>query len=77
MDSAQVPAAVAREFARRAASPEQLRATPHGLTYFATNLAVDISSTEVRAALRRGEQPDSLIPFGVLDYIKLHHLYQH
>jgi nicotinate-nucleotide adenylyltransferase len=76
MDPAHVPADVAREIGRRAASPEQIRTTPHGLAYFATNLAVDISSTEVRAALLRGEQPHSLIPSGVLDYIKLHHLYR-
>jgi nicotinate-nucleotide adenylyltransferase len=76
VDPAHVPADVAREFGRRAASPEQIRATPQGLAYFATNLAVDISSTEVRAALLRGDQPHSLIPSGVLDYIKLHHLYR-
>jgi nicotinate-nucleotide adenylyltransferase len=76
IDAAHVPSEVAREFSRRAASPQQIRATPDGLAYFATNLAVDVSSTEVRDALLRGEQPDSLIPSGVLDYIKLHHLYR-
>jgi nicotinate-nucleotide adenylyltransferase len=76
VDSLHVPAEVEREFSRRAASPEQIRATPRGLAYFAKNLAVDVSSTEVRDALTRGEQPDSLIPSGVLDYIKLHHLYR-
>jgi nicotinate-nucleotide adenylyltransferase len=76
VDSAHMPAEVAREFERRAATPRQIRETPHGLTYFASDLAVDISATEVRAALQRGEQPDSLIPPVVLDYIKLHHLYQ-
>lgn len=75
-DIAQMPAEVAREFTRRAATPEQIRNTPHGLTHVATNLAVDISATEVRAALQRGEQPDSLIPPAVLDYIKSHHLYR-
>jgi nicotinate-nucleotide adenylyltransferase len=76
MDDTHVPAAVAREFTRRAASPEQIRGAPHGLTYFAANLCVDISSSQVRAMLGRGEQPDSLIPAAVLDYIKLHHLYR-
>jgi nicotinate-nucleotide adenylyltransferase len=76
VDTAHVPPDVASEFGRRAASPEQIRSTPHGLAYFATNMAVDISSTEVRAALLRGDQPASLIPSGVLDYIKLHHLYR-
>lgn len=76
MDASHVPADVLQEFARRGATPEQIRATPHGLTCFASNLAVNISSTEVRAALLRGERPDALIPATVLDYIKLHHLYQ-
>lgn len=76
MDAAHVPAAVVREFTRRAASPEQICAAPHGLTYFAPNLCVDISSTQVRTMLSRGEEPDSLIPAAVLDYIKLHHLYR-
>jgi nicotinate-nucleotide adenylyltransferase len=71
-----MPAEVARELARRAAPPEQMRNTPHGLVYLTSKLAVDISATEIRAALQRGELPDSLIPSGVLDYIKLHHLYR-
>ncbi len=76
MDAGHVPAEVAGEFARRAALPEQIRATPHGLTYLAPNLALDISATEIRDALQAGKQPDWLIPPGVLDYIKLHHLYR-
>ncbi|MDB5769643.1 MAG: nicotinate-nucleotide adenylyltransferase [Burkholderia sp.] len=76
INTSHVPAEVASEFNRRAATPEQIRETPNGLMYFATNLAVDISSTEVRAALLRDERPDSLIPSGVLDYIKIHHLYR-
>lgn len=76
IDATRLPAAVAGEFARRAATPQQLRTTPHGLTYQATNLAVDISATEIRAALQHGYQSDSLIPSKVLDYIQQHHLYQ-
>lgn len=75
LDAAHVPAEVAREFARRAGTAQQIRTSPHGLAYLATNLAIDISATEIRSALERGEQPNSLIPSGVLDYIKLHHLY--
>ena len=76
LDEVHVPEQVAQEFARRAGTPEQIRHCAHGLTYVATNLAVNISATEIRAALLRGEAPDSLIPPGVLDYIKQHHLYQ-
>nr|WP_245549146.1 nicotinate-nucleotide adenylyltransferase [Noviherbaspirillum massiliense] len=76
LDPAHVPPEVAREFVRRAGTPEQIRTTPHGLTYLTTNLAINISATEIRAALQKGQFPASLIPAGVLDYIKLHHLYQ-
>jgi len=67
---------VAREFARRAATPEQIRSTSKGLTYIATNLAIDISATQIRDALDRGADVGSLIPAGVLDYIQQHHLYR-
>jgi nicotinate-nucleotide adenylyltransferase len=71
-----LPAMVAREFSRRAATPDQIRDTPHGLTYLASNLAIDISATQIRAAFARGEQPRQQIPVRVLDYIQQHHLYQ-
>jgi nicotinate-nucleotide adenylyltransferase len=76
IDAADLAVEVSREFARRLATPEQIRNTPHGLAYLASNLAVDISATEIRAALQRGERPDALIPAGVLDYIRSHHLYE-
>ncbi|MGE5651649.1 nicotinate-nucleotide adenylyltransferase [Noviherbaspirillum sp. UKPF54] len=76
LDEAHLPVPVAQEFARRAGTPEQIRDCAHGLAYVATNLAINISATEIRAALQRGAQPNSLIPPGVLDYIKQHHLYQ-
>lgn len=76
VDAAQVPAAVAAEFARRHASPEQIHRAAHGLAYLAPNLAVDISSTVIRAALQQGERPASLVPDTVLDYIQQHHLYR-
>jgi nicotinate-nucleotide adenylyltransferase len=76
MDASHLPAPVAAEFARRAGTSTQLRAAPHGLAYLASDLAVDISATEVRAALERGERPASLVPHEVLDYIQHHHLYK-
>lgn len=75
MDSAHVPAEVRREFDRRTATPQQIRETPHGLACIAGNLEVDISATDIRAALEHGERPDAFIPAGVLDYIQQHHLY--
>jgi len=76
MDEAQVPAEVTREFTRRAATPEQIRQSAHGLTYLAKNLAVDISATEIRGALHNAKRPDTLVPAAVLDYIEQHHLYK-
>lgn len=75
-DDSRIPAAVAREFAQRAALPDRIRGTSHGLSYLASDLDVDISATQIRAALRRGELPRSQIPAGVLDYIQQQHLYQ-
>lgn len=75
LDENHLPAEVAREFSLRAASPEQIRATPHGLACLATTLAIEISATQIRTALKHGESVDSLIPSGVLDYLQQHHLY--
>jgi nicotinate-nucleotide adenylyltransferase len=37
---------------------------------------VDVSSSEIRAAVRRGEPIDGLVPRQVAEYIAEHHLYQ-
>jgi len=76
MQGSGVPDAVAAEFSRRLASPGQIRGTPQGLAYLAPDLAVDISATQIRAALQRGEAANSLIPPLVLDYIEQHNLYK-
>lgn len=75
-DMAQLPPEVAREFGRRSASAAQIRGTPHGLGFLATNLAVDISATQIRQALQHDQPVGTLIPSGVLDYIQQHHLYK-
>ena len=67
---------VAKEVARRLASPAQLRSTPAGLAFIAPNLALDVSSTAIRAALAAGGDAGGLLPAPVLDYIRQHHLYQ-
>lgn len=72
----QLPPDVARELSRRNATPEQIRATPHGLSSVTNGLSVDISATQIRQAFERGDDVGSLIPSGVLDYIKQHHLYR-
>lgn len=75
-DAGQVTPEVANEFKRRRATAAQLRDCAHGLALFASNLSFDLSSTEVRAALKRGERPAQALPGTVLDYIGQHHLYQ-
>lgn len=73
---------VAAQLARRLASPSQMKDAPHGLAFVATNLAVDASSTAIRAALGRAgsDAPETALagalPGAVLDYIRHHHLYQ-
>jgi nicotinate-nucleotide adenylyltransferase len=76
LDLAALPPAVAREIETRQGSLEQLRTTPSGRMFLAETLAVDISATQIRAALQRGEQANSLIPEVVLDYIQQHNLYK-
>jgi nicotinate-nucleotide adenylyltransferase len=76
IDASGLAPAVATAFSSRLGTPEQIRNTPHGLTYLAQDFAVDISATEIRAALQRGEQANSLIPPLVLDYIEQHNLYK-
>lgn len=58
--TAGLPPAVAEAFSSRLGTPEQIRNTPHGLTYLAQDFAVDISATEIRAALQRGNRQTRL-----------------
>ena len=74
LTQAQLPSAVAQEIETRQGSLEQLRTTPSGRVFLAEALAVDISATQIRAALQRGEQVNSLISPVVLDYIQQHNL---
>ena len=76
VDAARLAPEVAREMTRRTATAAQLRTTPHGLAHIAANLAIDVSSTQIRQALQDDGLPASLLPAGVLDYIKQHHLYR-
>jgi nicotinate-nucleotide adenylyltransferase len=71
-----LPPAVAQQIAVRQGSLEQLRTTPSGRVFLAEALAVDISATQIRAALQRGEQANSLLAPVVLDYIQQHNLYK-
>lgn len=76
LDMAHLPDAVAQELARRNGTPAQIRSAPHGCACLVSGLSVDISATQIRTALRDGDQLQKLLPPRVLDYIKQHHLYR-
>lgn len=61
---------VAHEFKQRAGSIDQLRTKVFGHTYLFSDLAVDVSSTQIR----HGNKLTMVAP-DVLDYIQRHHLY--
>ena len=76
LDQDKLPPAVASALAGRLATPAEVRAAPHGKVCLAHTLAVDISATQVRNALRDGTDISALIPSQVLDYIQQHNLYK-
>ncbi len=71
-----LPPAVAAQLERRLAAPDQLRAAPAGLVCIGHTLAVDISATRVRNAIREGTDANALVAPQVLDYIQQHNLYK-
>lgn len=76
LDSAALPLQLAAEIAKRRCSPEQIRSLPHGAICIDEGLAVDISATRIRNAIRDRKPLNTWLPGPVLDYIKQHHLYQ-
>jgi nicotinate-nucleotide adenylyltransferase len=78
LDAAALPPAVASKLASRFATPEEVRASKAGRVCLAHTLAVDVSATEVRAALQANEEAkvSALLAPQVLDYIQQHHLYK-
>jgi len=82
LDAASLPPAVASALAQRFASPEEVRASRAGRVCLAHTLAVDISATEVRAALHahagleERAKVSALLAPQVLDYIQQHNLYK-
>jgi nicotinate-nucleotide adenylyltransferase len=78
LDAAALPPAVAHELVPRLATPEEVRASKAGKVCLAHTLAVDISATEVRAALGENApaKVSALLAPQVLDYIQQHNLYK-
>jgi nicotinate-nucleotide adenylyltransferase len=72
----ELPPEVARELAPRITSPGEVRAAASGKVCIAHTLAVDISATQVRAAVRQGGNANGLVLPVVLDYIQQHNLYK-
>jgi nicotinate-nucleotide adenylyltransferase len=71
-----LPPAVASALAARRATADRLCATPAGLALVAPTLAVDVSATRIRSALRQRGAANSLLAPVVLDYIQQHNLYK-
>ena len=84
LDEAFLSPAVAHELAQRRATPAEVRASPAGRVCLVHTLAVDISATQVRAAVHAGAGDgasggtdiSALLAPQVLDYIQQHNLYK-
>jgi nicotinate-nucleotide adenylyltransferase len=60
---------------RKVSDPQQIREQQSGLIYYLSDVALPISSTDIRTQLREGNAPSS-VPNVVLEYIQQHRLYQ-
>jgi nicotinate-nucleotide adenylyltransferase len=49
----------------------------HSRLYLLTDLAEDVSATQIRAALHGETEPGSILAPAVEEYIRTHHLYEH
>ena len=78
LDDAALSPAVTAELAQRRASSDDVRASPAGKVCLVHTLAVDISATQVRAALHTTPRTDisALVAPKVLDYIKKNNFYK-
>jgi nicotinate-nucleotide adenylyltransferase len=79
IDAGLVPELAAEWAARRSDDPQVLRTRPHGAIYVQPVTAHPISSTEIRAAVARGDAKSvefaGLLPAAVLAYIESNRLY--
>ena len=71
-----LPPPVAQELSARLATPDTVRLLAHGKVCLAPTLDVDLSSSQLRAALQSGADASALGMAQVLDYIQQHHLYK-
>ncbi|KND55136.1 Nicotinate-nucleotide adenylyltransferase [Candidatus Paraburkholderia kirkii] len=78
-DVAMLPAKVAAELEKRRASPETLRASPHGHMLIDEMLLLDVSATAIREEARTmagRHDARAQVPPAVWDYIVQYHLYR-
>jgi len=71
-----LPPMVAQELSARLATPDTVRLMAHGKVCLAPTLDVDLSSSQLRAALQSGADASALGMAQVLDYIQQHNLYK-
>lgn len=71
-----LPPVVAQELSTRLATPDTVRLLAHGKVCLAPTLDVDLSSSQLRAALQSGADASALGMAQVLDYIQQHNLYK-
>ena len=71
-----LPPLVAQELSTRLATPDTVRLLAHGKVCLAPTLDVDLSSSQLRAALQSGADASALGMAQVLDYIQQHNLYK-
>ncbi len=74
-EQAMAPALRALWQTRRCEVPAELHAAPAGRLWSHAMTALDISASAIRATLAQGHSPRYLLPDGVCDYIRHHHLY--
>jgi nicotinate-nucleotide adenylyltransferase len=74
-----LPRAVAHAWSSRLGDADALRTTPSGRSFLLETLALDVSATDIRAALpdaARQDEARRMVPPTVLDYIRAKHLYR-
>ena len=71
-----LPPLVAQELSGRLATPDAVRANAYGKVCLAQTLDLDISSSDVRDAVRCGTDANADVNAQVLDYIQQHNLYK-
>ena len=57
--------------------PDKLAQVGAGKVYFQAVTPQDISATQIREAIGRGEPVEKSLPPAVLEYIRTHHIYSH